>query len=279
MYPIIFPSIPQPLLSNCSGNVDFLSNFGKYKTRRDWHGGVLAYAATGLALTMVGEALAAVDGTVALGNEGHRGGSAAGCAGGLEGLTGSVGAVGLAGGAAFLAAGGLILEALLGIEFLLTGSEHKFGTAVTAHQSLVFVHGWVPPIFLNLCIRLTWSLTPHSPAGGSAHRACALLALSRILAAGLTSRTRHAHRGFARLTWTALPASGIGLQPQTQMQRLHYKTRSHKIQVQKLYPSCISFHFLQFVCYAFDVMMPFQRKLCISHHIRRFCTFTISGFA
>ena len=107
----------------------------------------MGYAATGLALTMVGEALAAVDGTVALGNEGHRGGSAAGCAGGLEGLTGRVGAVGLAGSAAFLAAGGLILEALLGVEFLLASREHKFGTAVTAHQSLVFVHGWVPPIF------------------------------------------------------------------------------------------------------------------------------------
>ena len=187
----------------------------------------MGYAATGLALTMVGEALAAVDGTVALGNEGHRGGSAAGCAGGLEGLTGRVGAVGLAGSAAFLAAGGLILEALLGVEFLLASREHKFGTAVTAHQSLVFVHGWVPPIFFNLCIRLTWSLTPHSPAG-------ALLiaiigphaALSNAMRpAGLTSKPHHAHWEFPQLTWTALPASGFGLQPQTQMQRIHYKTR------------------------------------------------------
>ena len=32
---------------------------------------------------------------------------------------------------------------------------------------------------------------------------------------GLTSRPHHAPRRFGRITWTALPATGIGLQPQT----------------------------------------------------------------
>ena len=44
--------------------------------------------------------------------------------------------------AAGLAADGLVLEPLLRIEFLLTGSENKFRAAVSAHESLVFVHVW-----------------------------------------------------------------------------------------------------------------------------------------
>ena len=102
-------------------------------------------AAEESALTMVGEALAAVDGTVALGNEGHRGGSAAGCAGGFEGLTGRIGAVGLAGGAALTAAGGLVLEALFSVELLLTGGEHELSATIAANQRLVFVHDGDPP--------------------------------------------------------------------------------------------------------------------------------------
>ena len=47
--------------------------------------------------------------------------------------------------------------------------------------------------------------------------------------------TRHAHRGFARLTWTALPASGIGFQPQTQMQRFYYMISFTKKQGASLY--------------------------------------------
>ena len=48
---------------------------------------------------------------------------------------------GLASLTASLAAGGLVLEALLGVEFLFTGSENKFIAAVFANQRLVSVHG------------------------------------------------------------------------------------------------------------------------------------------
>ena len=94
---------------------------------------------------MSGEALAAVDGTIALGDEGHGSGLAASSAGGLEHLAGSGSAVGLTGSAALTAAGGLILEALLGIELLLTSGEHELGAAITAYQRLVFVQVGDPP--------------------------------------------------------------------------------------------------------------------------------------
>ena len=51
----------------------------------------------------------------------------------------------LAGVAALLAAGGLILETLFGVERLLAGSEDEFLTAVLAYQSLVLEHGKIPP--------------------------------------------------------------------------------------------------------------------------------------
>ena len=94
---------------------------------------------------MGGEALAAVDGTIALGDEGNSRGLAAGGTGRLEHLAGSGSAVGLAGGAALTAAGGLVLEALFSVELLLTGGEHEFGTAIAANQRLVFVHDGDPP--------------------------------------------------------------------------------------------------------------------------------------
>jgi len=94
-------------------------------------------------------ALAAVDGPVILGNERDLGGFAALCAycivhlaGAGSGLT----CIGFACAAASLAAGGLVLEALLSVEFLLTGSENEFSAAVFANQSLVLIHGWVPPV-------------------------------------------------------------------------------------------------------------------------------------
>ena len=55
------------------------------------------------------------------------------------------GAIGLAGLTAGLAAGGLVLKALFGIEFLFTGGEHELLTTVFAYQRLVFVHGQVTP--------------------------------------------------------------------------------------------------------------------------------------
>ena len=58
-------------------------------------------------------------------------------------------------------------------------------------------------------------MTPHSPTGALLCALCALTLLSRGIPVGLTSKPHHAHRRFGRLTWTALPATGIGLQPQT----------------------------------------------------------------
>lgn len=48
---------------------------------------------------------------------------------------------------------------------------------------------------------LTWSLTPHSPSGGFAHKALAppLLPLSPITTDGLTPKPHHAHESFSRL--------------------------------------------------------------------------------
>ena len=47
----------------------------------------------------------------------------------------------LAGISALSASLRLVLEALLGVEFLFTGSENKFIAAVFANQRLVSVHG------------------------------------------------------------------------------------------------------------------------------------------
>ena len=93
-------------------------------------------------------ALAAIDGSVVLRDERHAGRSATLRAGGLVhfallSLTVSRAAV-LAGDAAGLAAGRLILEALLRVELLLTSGEHKFLATVFAGQSLVLIHGIFP---------------------------------------------------------------------------------------------------------------------------------------
>lgn len=81
---------------------------------------------------------------------GMRVGSAAGCANGVVHLAlAAVGALatrGLLGVAACLAAHGLVLEALFGVELLLTSGKHKFGAAVTAYENLVFEHFWMIPL-------------------------------------------------------------------------------------------------------------------------------------
>ena len=99
---------------------------------------------------MGGEALAAIDGPIALGHEGNRGGLAAGGAHRLIGFAGRVGTAGLPGGAAILAAGGLILEALLRVELLLTGGEHELSAAIAAYKRFVLVHHGDPPIPFKL---------------------------------------------------------------------------------------------------------------------------------
>ena len=78
------------------------------------------------------EALAAENGTIRLGLEGNLCLAAATSAGSGEELTGATGNV-LAGIAAGLAALGLVLEAALCVECLLTGGENEFVAALFAH--------------------------------------------------------------------------------------------------------------------------------------------------
>jgi len=80
----------------------------------------------------LGEALAAVHGTVRLRLEGHAGFAAAGGADSGEILPGTAGRV-LAGVTAGLAPLGLVLEAALGIELLLAGGEHELLAALLAN--------------------------------------------------------------------------------------------------------------------------------------------------
>ena len=82
--------------------------------------------------THLSEALAAEHGTVGLGLEGHLGLTAAACASSSEELTGATGIV-LASITAGLAALGLILEAALCVELLLTGGEHELLAAIFAN--------------------------------------------------------------------------------------------------------------------------------------------------
>ena len=82
--------------------------------------------------THLSEALAAENGTVGLGLEGNLClATATGTSSGEE-LTGATGAV-LASVTACLAALGLVLEAALSVEFLLTGSENEFVAALFAN--------------------------------------------------------------------------------------------------------------------------------------------------
>ena len=64
--------------------------------------------------------------------------------------------------------------------------------------------------------RLTLVFDPTHAVWKVALRRCALTHFSRGLAPdGLTSRPHHAPCRFGQITWTVLPATGIGLQPQT----------------------------------------------------------------
>ena len=107
-------------------------------------------------------ALAAIDRSVVLRDERHASRSATLRTGGLIhfallSLTGSRAAV-LAGDAAGLAAGRLILEALLRVELLLTSGEHKFLATVSAGQSLVLIHGIFPSEKIEIGMTLSADL-------------------------------------------------------------------------------------------------------------------------
>jgi hypothetical protein len=82
--------------------------------------------------THLSEALAAEHGTVGLGLEGNLGLAAATGAGSGEELTGATGGV-LASVTASLAALGLVLEAALCVELLLTSGEHELVAALFAN--------------------------------------------------------------------------------------------------------------------------------------------------
>ena len=92
-------------------------------------------------LTVFREALAAIDRTVALGNERNGSRFATLGADGLVLLAGGGGTGVLAGVAALLAAGGLVLEAFFSVEFLLTGGEHELGATVATRERFVLIHG------------------------------------------------------------------------------------------------------------------------------------------
>ena len=83
-------------------------------------------------LSHLSEALAAVDGAIGLGLEGNLCLAAACCADSGKELTGTTGSV-LASVTAGLAALGLILEATLCVEFLLTGGENELFTTLFAN--------------------------------------------------------------------------------------------------------------------------------------------------
>lgn len=88
-----------------------------------------------------GEAFAAIHGPIFTRQEGNLSRGAAVGADRIVHFPGSaIVASGLVGLTALTAAGGLILEALFGVEFLFAGSEHKFLATVTAHQRLVLIH-------------------------------------------------------------------------------------------------------------------------------------------
>ena len=83
-------------------------------------------------LAHLGKAVAAIHRTIGLGLEGNLGLAAAGSADSGEILTGTAGSV-LARITAGLAALGLVLEAALSIELLLTGGENEFLTTLFAN--------------------------------------------------------------------------------------------------------------------------------------------------
>ena len=93
---------------------------------------------------MLGEAGGAVDGLVVPGQEGHLGGCAAVRADSVVHLTVLAARSVLAVVPAVPAADGLVLEALLGVEFLLTGGEGELTAAIPADQNFVFEHWYFP---------------------------------------------------------------------------------------------------------------------------------------
>ena len=154
-------------------------------------------------LAHLSEAVAAVNGTIRLGLEGNLSLTTAGGAGGGEELTGATGGV-LASIAAGLAALGLVLEAALSLELLLTGSEGELVAALFTGQNLVFVHGislsltraqvlWANDILRSALAGSARCLPRHfatNTLNGVVHRFLGTSASQGDLAAGQTVQIR-----------------------------------------------------------------------------------------
>ena len=95
---------------------------------------------------MLFEAIFAIDRTIVFGYERNFAGLAAICTYGVILLALTAANV-LTIGAAFLAAGGLILEALFSIELLLASGEYELRAAFLAYQCLVFEHVCLFPLW------------------------------------------------------------------------------------------------------------------------------------
>ena len=93
------------------------------------------------------EASAAVDRTIVFGNERDLGGSAALCADRVIHLALTAALI-LASIPAVPAANGLILEALLRVELLLTSGENEFRAAILANQYFVLEHETKSPLVI-----------------------------------------------------------------------------------------------------------------------------------
>ena len=131
------------------------------------------------------KALGAVDRLVVSRLERHLGRLAARCAYGVEHLTRLLTArCVLARLPAFRATDRIVFEIVSCIEFLFAGGKREFLAAIPANQCSVLVHDVLFPFanwIFDLRFRLTWSLPPHSPAGGFAPKLCSpLLPLSTV---------------------------------------------------------------------------------------------------
>ena len=104
----------------------------KDKNKQRWLAPALLLFGILALVAHLSEALAAEHRTVGLGLEGHLSLAAATGTGSSEELTGTTGVV-LASVTAGLAALGLVLEAALCVEFLLTGGENEFVAALFAN--------------------------------------------------------------------------------------------------------------------------------------------------
>ena len=136
------------------------------------------------------KALGAIDRFVVSRLERHLGGFAASGADRVKHLALRSACRVLACSSAFRATNGIVFEIVLCVKFLFACAENEFLAAISANQCSVFVHVFfasLRDIGDDTRFRLTWSLPPHSPAGGFAPKQIAPhYCPSRRLPAGRT---------------------------------------------------------------------------------------------